>query len=134
MNNFEKILSIFVALVFVLLSLLIIDQHSSSINAGDSGYNNVIPTVDINQGVGVGPGLTTRVLSTSTARVYAYLSAASSTVPIYCNLSDSAATIGGSGITIGTSTPYTIDAMNLYTGSIQCVSPASTTLSVSAQQ
>jgi hypothetical protein len=75
-----------------------------------------------------------RVLATSTARQWAHLqniSGASNTV--YCNLSDASSTLNN-GLMITASSSFTINAENLYIGSVQCMAQASTTVLVTAQQ
>lgn len=115
-------------------------QHPQVAKA-DSGYPNYFggstttPPLIVSTGVQVGPQNSVTVLSTSTARVFAYLSVASST-PVFCSLAyGSPASLSGSGIAIGTSSPaFKIDLEDLYTGAIQCMSPSSTTISVTAAQ
>lgn len=129
-NSFIALaLAVLVATIGILYSLGI-PAHESF---GDSSYPNIFPTMSVVTGIAVGPQVSTRVLATSTARLYAYLSNASATA-VECNLSDASSTVTN-GLAIGASGgSYHIDQENLYTGSIQCSASASTTLLVTARQ
>lgn len=112
--------------------------YNTQIAKADSGEPNYFPLSSttppfaLNTNVGLAAGVSTRVLATSTARVFAYLSTASTTA--FCNLSDAPATLGG-GFVIGSSSmPFKIDLSDLYIGSIQCVSASAGSVSVSAYQ
>lgn len=128
----ETMLSL-VALVLIVAALSIFFIRFGTAKADSGTLPATIPTMDVNTSIGVGP-TNTRILATSTARLYARISDASSTNPVFCNLSDAPA-VSGSGLVLSTTTPtFTIDYSDLYTGSLNCVSVASTTLSIVAQQ
>lgn len=110
----------------------------SSVRA-DSGFPNMfgnpatLPIV-FDSNVAIGPGVSTRIVASSTARLFLQITEASSTVPVFCNLSDVPAT-SGPGIVLSTSSPtFVINPLDLYVGSIQCISSASTSISIAAAQ
>lgn len=98
------------------------------------GASTTTPPLSVSTAVQVGPSNSVRVLATSTARVFGYLSVASSTVPVFCNFAQDAPASLAAGFVVGTSTPFRIDLSDLYIGSIQCAAAASTTMSVTAYQ
>lgn len=113
-------------------------QAHPQVARADSGFPNIFPLSTttppfaINKNVALTGGSSVQVLATSTARLFAYLSSASSTV--FCNLSDVPATLGGGFVIGSSSSPFKIDINALYTGSIQCISQSNGSLSVSAYQ
>lgn len=113
-------------------------QHPQTAKA-DSGYPNYFgnstttPPLATSTSFTLGPSASTRVLATSTSRVFAYLSTAGNQ-PIFCNMDQDASETPQTGFVVGTSTPFTINLNDLYIGSIQCMSNGTATLSVTAYQ
>lgn len=104
-------------------------QHFGSIS-----NPTYLTTVSVNKSITVGPQNSVQALATSTARQWAYFTA-TTTVPIFCNLSDASSTYPtGSGVVIHSTEPFIINSENLYIGSIQCSATASTTLFITASQ
>lgn len=107
--------------------------HQSTVQTvGDAGASTLIPTLSVNTTFVVGPQSNTQVLATSTARIFAQLSA---TTTVYCATGDVVpSATNGAPIEIGLGQPFVVNGMNLYTGAIDCKAPASTTMGVIASQ
>ena len=130
MNNNTKILLI-TTLLFI-TALFVMGNKSVEKFGTVSDLNPWSITTTVSS-VSIGPLSSTRVVASSSARQYVLLSNSASQT-IWCNLSDASST-ANNGFLIAATSTYTINASNLYTGSIQCTNPvASSTLGVTAKQ